>query len=166
MDRPGKIANPARGQLNRENICFPVPVRGLDFSLARRVRPSCPASTCSFSILRLNLVGIPPEFRYGIHFYRQPPSGQSRVHQITSLRTDGDVHSLPRVGRVRPVVLKVVGVTGLAYSGSTMAQFLCASLFPDPLLVQCVCVCVCVFIKLHITTQSRLVILVILCHSR
>ena len=32
---------------------------------------------------------------------------------------------------------------------------------------QCVCVCVCVrvFIKLHITAQSGLVILVILCHS-
>ena len=29
-----------------------------------------------------------------------------------------------------------------------------------------VCVCVCVFIKLHITAQSGLVILVILCHSR
>ena len=28
MDQPGKIANPARGQLNRENECFPVPVRG------------------------------------------------------------------------------------------------------------------------------------------
>ena len=30
---------------------------------------------------------------------------------------------------------------------------------------RCVCVCVCVFIKLHITTQSGPVILVILCHS-
>ena len=30
----------------------------------------------------------------------------------------------------------------------------------------CMCVCVCVFIKLHITAQSGLVILVILCHSR
>ena len=29
----------------------------------------------------------------------------------------------------------------------------------------CVCVCVRVFIKLHITAQSGLVILVILCHS-
>ena len=29
----------------------------------------------------------------------------------------------------------------------------------------CVCVCLCVFIKLHITTQSGPVILVILCHS-
>ena len=31
--------------------------------------------------------------------------------------------------------------------------------------IMCVCVCVCVFIKLHITTQSGPVILVILCHS-
>ena len=29
----------------------------------------------------------------------------------------------------------------------------------------CVCVCVCVFIKLHITAQSGLVILVIICYS-
>ena len=40
------------------------------------------------------------------------------------------------------------------------------------LILKCVCVCVCVcvsvsvFIKLHITAQSGLVILVILCHSR
>ena len=33
------------------------------------------------------------------------------------------------------------------------------------MLCVCVCVCVCVFIKLHITTQSGPVILVILCHS-
>ena len=28
MDQPGKVANPARGQLNRENEYSPVPVRG------------------------------------------------------------------------------------------------------------------------------------------
>ena len=33
------------------------------------------------------------------------------------------------------------------------------------ILITCV-VCVCVFIKLHITTQSGPVILVILCHSQ
>ena len=27
MDQPGKVANPARGQLNRENGYSPVPVR-------------------------------------------------------------------------------------------------------------------------------------------
>ena len=26
-DQPGKVVNPARGQLNRENKYFPVPVR-------------------------------------------------------------------------------------------------------------------------------------------
>ena len=26
-DQPGKVANPARGKLNRENEFFPVPVR-------------------------------------------------------------------------------------------------------------------------------------------
>ena len=27
MDQPGKVANPARGQLNKEDEYFPVPVR-------------------------------------------------------------------------------------------------------------------------------------------
>ena len=34
MDQPGKVANPARGQLNREIEYSPVPVRALEFSLA------------------------------------------------------------------------------------------------------------------------------------
>ena len=55
MDQPGKVANPSRGQLNRENEYFPVRVRAREVGLARRVRQSRPASACSFSILRLNL---------------------------------------------------------------------------------------------------------------
>ena len=69
MDQPGKVANPARGQLNRENEYSPVPVHALEFGLARRVQPSRPASPCTFSILRLNLVlthGILPDFRGGV----------------------------------------------------------------------------------------------------
>ena len=72
MDQPGKVANPARGQLNRENEFSSVPVRALEFGLARRVQPSRPASACSCSILRLNLVltrGIPPDFRGGVHLF-------------------------------------------------------------------------------------------------
>ncbi|CAM9384195.1 unnamed protein product [Ascophyllum nodosum] len=43
-DKPGKVANPARGRLrNRENEYFPVPVRAREFGLARRVRQSRPA---------------------------------------------------------------------------------------------------------------------------
>ena len=47
MDQPGKVASPARGQLNRANECFPVHVRAWEFGLARRVRQSRPASACS-----------------------------------------------------------------------------------------------------------------------
>ena len=70
MDQPGKVANPARGQLGMENKYFPVPVRAREFGLARRVQPSRPASACLFSILRLNMMlthGIPPDFRGGVH---------------------------------------------------------------------------------------------------
>ena len=47
--------------------------------------------------------------------YCQPPSGQSRVYRVAQLRTD-DVHSRESAG-TGPVVLKVVPVTGAAYSG-------------------------------------------------
>ena len=70
MYQPGKVANPVRGQLNMEHEYFPVQVRAREFGLARRVRQSRPASACSFSTLRLNLVltyGIPPAFRGGVH---------------------------------------------------------------------------------------------------
>ena len=99
MDQPGKVAEPARGQLNRDNKHFPITVRVWEIGLARRVRLSRPASACSFPILRLNLVlthGIPPDFRGGVH-YRHTPSGQSGVYRVTQLRTDG-AHSREAAG--------------------------------------------------------------------
>ena len=65
IDQPVMVVNPARDQLNRENEYFPVRVRAREFGLARQVRLSRPASACSFSTLRLNLLivhthGIPP----------------------------------------------------------------------------------------------------------
>ena len=74
MDQPGKVAHPARGQLNRENEYFPVPVRAGEFGFARQVRPSRPAPACSLT-LRLNPVlthGIPPDFRGGVHVFIPP----------------------------------------------------------------------------------------------
>ena len=58
MDQPGKVANPARGQLNRENEYSPVPVRAGEFGLSRNgfIQPSRPASAFSFSILRCLLL--------------------------------------------------------------------------------------------------------------
>ena len=75
MDQPAKVASPARGQLNGENENLLVPVRARKIGLARRVRPSRPASACSFSTIRLNLVparGIPPDFRGGVHLFMLP----------------------------------------------------------------------------------------------
>ena len=56
MDQPGKAANPACGQLNRGNENFLVPISAWEFGFARRVQPSRPASACSFSTLRMDLV--------------------------------------------------------------------------------------------------------------
>ena len=92
---------------------FPVPVRAWEIG----VRPSRPASACSFFTLRLNLVftrGFPPAFRDGVHIYRQPPSGQSRVYWVTQMRTAG-VHCQEPTG-TGPVALKAVPVTGAAFS--------------------------------------------------
>ena len=70
MDQPGKVANPARGQLNRENSiplspCVPENLVSRD-GFSRSV----PHVSLLISILRLNLVltyGIPPELRGGVY---------------------------------------------------------------------------------------------------
>ena len=73
MDQPGKVANPARGQLNREN----------EYSLSA-FAPENLVSRDGFpfrvslliSILRLNLAltyGIPPEFRGGVRLFIYNP---------------------------------------------------------------------------------------------
>ena len=48
MDQPGKVANPARGQLNRGDDISLFPFAPENFGLARLVRQSRPASACSF----------------------------------------------------------------------------------------------------------------------
>ena len=69
MDQPGKVANPARGQLNRENEYSPVPVRACLRIWSRETGSAVPSRvSLLISILRLNLVltyGIPPKFRGG-----------------------------------------------------------------------------------------------------
>ena len=69
MDQPGKVANPARGQLNKENNILLSPC--VPENLVSRDGFSRPVPRqLLISILRLNLVltyGIPPEFRGGVH---------------------------------------------------------------------------------------------------
>ena len=69
MGQPGKVANPGRGRLNRENVFFLVSLR-----IWSRETGSAVLSRVSLliSILRLNLVltyGIPLEFRGGVHLF-------------------------------------------------------------------------------------------------
>ena len=70
MNQPVKVANPARGQLNRENRLFPCPRACLRI-WSRETGSAVPSRvSLLISILRLNLVltyGIPPEFGGGVH---------------------------------------------------------------------------------------------------
>ena len=68
-----------------------------------------------------------PRRRPFINLDRGTPSGQSRVHRITQLRTD-DVHCRESAG-TGPVVLKVVQVTGAAIFQVTMDQLMCVCVF-------------------------------------
>ena len=95
MDQPGKVASPARGQLNRKNEYFFCSRSRLRI-WSRETGSAVPSRvSLLISILRLNLVltyEIPPGFRGGVHLFiynRHTPSGQSRVYRVTRLSTDG-----------------------------------------------------------------------------
>ena len=109
MDQPGKVANLARGQLNRENTYFHSPY--LRLGIWSRETGSAVPSRVSLliSILRLDLVltyGIPPEFRV-IYFFKPPYAiGSVPSQSGQALRTDG-VHCREPAG-TEPVNLKVV----------------------------------------------------------
>ena len=62
MEQPGKVANPDRSQLNREEKKNPVRVHAWEFGLARQVRQSRPANL-------VRTYGIPPEFRGGVQLF-------------------------------------------------------------------------------------------------
>ena len=102
MDQPDKVANPARGQLNREDQYFPV--RETGSAVPSRVSPAHLHTQAECSAY-----GIPPEFRGGVHLFirnRHTPSAQSLVYRVTQLRTDG-VRCREFAG-TGPVNLKVV----------------------------------------------------------
>ena len=79
---------------------------------------------------------VSPTFRDGVHIYRQPPSGQSRVSRFTHLRYDG-LHCRESAG-TRPASNPQGTVVPFQVC-FTMDQFLCTSLFPHPLLIE-VCI--------------------------
>ena len=111
MDQPGKVANLARGQLNRENNiplspCVPENLVSRD-GFSRPV-PRQPAHlhTQAESGVYLRDSSRVPRRRPFIYLNRHTPSGQSRVYRVTQLRTD-DVHCRESAG-TGLVNLKVV----------------------------------------------------------
>ena len=111
--QPGKVANPARGQLAEQGKIFFLYPRSRLRIWSRETGSGVPSRvSLLISILRLNLVltyGIHLEFRGGVHLFflnRHTPSGQSRVYRVTQSRTDG-VHCREFAG-TGPVSLKVV----------------------------------------------------------
>ena len=98
MDQPSKVANPACGQLNRENKYISL-ISLSPFApenLVSRDRfgspvPRQPAHlhTQAESGAYLRDSSRVPRRRPFIYLYRQPPSGQSQVYRVTHLRTDG-----------------------------------------------------------------------------
>ena len=119
-----KVANPARGQLHRENEHFPVPVRPKR-SWSRETGSAVPSrvSLLISSILRLNLVltyGIPPDFPAYVHIYLLPPYAIGSApslsgHHAISYRW---LHRRESAG-TRPVNIKVVP-NGCCLGGLTM----------------------------------------------
>ena len=89
MDQPGKAADPARDQLNRENEHFAVPVRGLRI-LSRKTSSAVPSSSaCPFSTLRLNLAltyGIPPISAAASIYSSKPPYAIGSVPSLSPPR--------------------------------------------------------------------------------
>ena len=131
MDHLGKVANPARGQPNREKVIFPCPRSRLK-NWSHETGSAVPSRvSLLISILRRNLVltyGIPPEFRGGVHLFisnRHTPSGHPRVYRVTRLRADG-VHGRESTG-TGPVNLKGSSEQVMPWQ-VTMDQIICASL--------------------------------------
>ena len=71
MDQPGKVANPARGQLNSENEYLPVRVRSRLRIWSRETGSTVPSRVSLLIFIpRLNLVlTYGPEFRGGVHLF-------------------------------------------------------------------------------------------------
>ena len=136
-DQPGEVANPARGQLNRENIFYLSPFAP-ESLVSRDVFgipvPRQPANlhTQAESGAYLRDSSRIPRRRLFIYLNRHTPSGQSRVYRVTQLRTDG-VHCRESAG-IGPVNLKAIrnGCAALAGHHGPIDMRLA---FPHPLLV-------------------------------
>ena len=128
MDQPGKVANPARGQLNREKFIFPCP-RACLRVWSREMSSTGPSRvSLLISILKLNLVltyGIPPELRR--RPFIKPPYAIGSVPSLSDHAIAYRWRSLPRVRRHRASKSQSSSERVLSWQ-VTMDQLICASL--------------------------------------
>ena len=109
MDQPGKVANPARGQLNRENefpcprTCLRIWCRDTGSAVPSRVSLLIFDTQAESGAYSRDSSRFPRRRPY-IYLNRHTPSGESRIHRVTQLRTDG-VHCRESAG-TELVVLK------------------------------------------------------------
>ena len=132
MDQPAKVANPARGQLNRENEHSPV--------CPRSFVPESFVSRDGFgsSVPRQPAHHLHTQAESGAYFRdssrvprrRHAPSGQSRVYRVTQLRTDGVQCREPAT--TGPAIFKVV--PNKCCLGRSPWTNLYAPLFPTPII--------------------------------
>ena len=154
MDQPGKVANPARGQLNKDNEYSPVPVRAWEFGLARRIQPSQPTSACSspysgWGKLRLRETQAEGNSGWGKLRLRdssrvprrrpfmKPPYAIGSVPNLSGHAIAYRWRSLPRVRRHRASKTQGSSERVLPSWQVTMNQLICASLSHKPGVVLC-----------------------------
>ena len=128
MDQPGKVANPARGQLNRENgyRLSPYAPENLvsrdGFSNPVPRQPAHPHTQAESGAYSRDSSRFPLR-RPFIYLNRHTPSSQSRAYRVKQLRIDG-IRCRESAG-TGPVVLKVVPVKGAAILQVTMDHSKC-----------------------------------------
>ena len=129
-DQPGEVANPARGQLNREHEYLPIPVRARAFGLARRVWQSRPASAClspySGGIWYLP-TGFPPSSAVASICLFKPPNAIESVPSLSGHAIAYRWRSLRRVHRHRASKPQGSSKRMLPWQ-VTMDQFICVTL--------------------------------------
>ena len=129
-DQPGKVANPARGQLNRGNSYSLSPFAPENLESRDGFGSPVPHQLAHLQIQAeygayLRDSSRVPRRRPFIYLHRHTPSVQSRVNRVTQLRIDG-VH-WPRVCRHRASKPQDSSKRLLPWQ-VTMDQLLCASL--------------------------------------
>ena len=119
------VATCARGQLNRGEKSFAVPVWASEFGLARQLLQSRPASASSFSVPRLDMVltrellpFVPFPQPWPGKLYLQPSLGSSGIFQGAQRFTVGSLQRKP--ADTGPVVgsLEVIRAIYAAFSCS------------------------------------------------